>query len=676
MITVGIVLHQFYRDLPKASEVVNYKFDTGSEVYDTHGRLIHMYAFEHRKLIEYSEIPPYMIDMLIQVEDKNFYKHWGIDIEGILRAMYVNFRTGRTTQGASTLSQQLARNMFLSTERVWSRKIKEAMLAVIIEKNFTKQEILEAYLNKVLFGNGYYGLEMASMNYFLKKSTDLNIAESALLIGLLVGSGYYNPIRYPERAHSRRNLVLSIAHENNIITTEQYDQAVNTPMTVNKINLQSNRESDYFIEYIRPFLERRYGTNMLFTGGLKIYTTIDYDLQQFADSVLNQVLSDFDHNRRYRNKYSDVPSDAVNIRTEYLQGGVFAMDPHTGFVRIMVGGRNFKHSKFNRVMQARRQPGSSFKPFLYTAAIENGFTAATIVTDEPLVFTRGGATFWEPRNYTRDFRGPVRLREALQRSINIVAAKTIYDITPHKMVEFCNRLQFTTDLHPFLSLSVGACEVIPFELVRAYTIFPGRGNLVEPVFIERVTDSRGRILEQATIKKRTVISPQTAYVMTDMMKSVVNEGTAASARTRGFRMPAGGKTGTTDDYRDAWFIGFTKNMVMGTWTGFDNNRSMGRPMTGGVAALPIWIPIMNYYQARLASEGVNIMEDFDMPQGIVRVAVSRRTGLLPTDGEPTILENFVEFTDPRNRSDWFYYNFFPNTHFFTAEDHRVEVGWN
>ena len=671
---VFTIFYHFAKELPAPETVLNYKFDTGSEVYDTNGKLIHMYAFEHRKLVELDNIPSYLIDMLIQVEDSNFYNHWGIDIFGIFRATIVNLRTRRASQGASTISQQLARNMFLSTEKVVSRKIKEAMLAVIIEKQFTKQEILESYLNKVLFGNGYYGIETASMNYFLKKSSDLSISESALLVGLLKGSGFYNPIRFPERALSRRNLVLNIAYTNDIISYEQYEKAFNEPLKVNNVSVVSNKESDYFIEYIRPYLERKYGTNQLFTGGLKIYTTIDYDLQQYADSVMNSVLTQFDINRKYKIKYSDIPLNAVNIKTDYLQGGVFAIDPHTGFVKIMIGGRNFKHSKFNRVMQAKRQPGSSFKPFLYATAIDNGFTASTIISDEPLVFMKDEEIFWEPRNYTREFLGNIRLREALQRSVNTVAAKLIFDLGPEKLVNTANKLNLSTKIHPYYSLSVGSCEVIPYELITAYSVFPNRGDLVDPVFISKVTDSRGKILEQATIKKKSVLDSKTSYIVTDMMKSVVDEGTAISARNRGFRMPAGGKTGTTDEYKDAWFIGFTKNLVMGTWVGFDDNTTMGRAMTGASAALPIWIPIMRYYESKLEEKGYDIYEDFDMPQGIIRIPVSKRTGLLPANPyEPTIIETFIEYTEPHQKSDLFMYNYYPKTHFKTKEDHIIEV---
>ena len=673
---VFYVIYPLYNELPLPEDVLNYSFDTGSEVFDINGRLIHMYAFEHRRLIELPEIPQYLIDMLIQVEDSNFFNHWGIDTMGVLRATWVNFRAGRTVQGASTLSQQLARNMFLSTERVWSRKIKEVMLAVMIESQFTKYEILESYLNKVLFGNGFFGIEMASNNYFLKSSSVLTIAESALLIGLVKGSGFYNPIRFPERATTRRNLVLNIARDNNIITADEFIEALNTPMVVNRVNLSSNRESDYFIEWIRPQLERRYGTNMLFTGGLRIYTTIDYELQQYADSVLNAVLTNLETTRRFGSRYEHVPADAVNIRTEYLQGGVFAIDPHTGYVKVMVGGRNFRHSKFNRVMQARRQPGSAFKPFLYAAAFERGFTAATVVTDEPLFFMRREEVFWEPRNYTRNFLGPIRLREALARSVNTVAAKVIYDIDPESLVELTERFDFSTRMQPFLSLSVGACETIPFELVTAYSVFPGRGDIPEPIFIRRVTDSRGKILEQASVRKRNVLDPRIAFIVGDMLRSVVEEGTATSIRTRGFRMPTGGKTGTTDDYRDSWYIGYTRNLVMGTWVGFDDNRTMGRAMTGSVGALPIWIPIMQFYENRLEEQGVDIMENFDIPAGVVRLPVSRRTGLLPANPfEPTLTEVFVQFTEPRMRSDMFLYNTFPNTQFRDIDDHTIDVGW-
>ena len=666
-------LYQIYLELPTPEDVVNYRFDTGSEVFDKNGKLIHMYAFEHRKLVELNDVPPYLVEMLIQMEDKNFYNHWGFDIPSVIRAMWINVQARRIIQGASTISQQLARNMFLSTDRIYSRKIKEMILAVMIESQFTKNEILESYLNKVLFGNGYYGIEQASMNYFLKNSSDLSISESALLVGLLKGSGFYNPLRFPDRAVGRRNLVLSVAYENGIINSEEYEYAINEPLVVNRITVNSNRESDFFIEYIRPILERRYGTNQLFTGGLRIYTTIDWEMQEYSYRMLNQVLSDLDETRRYRHRYSDIPENAVNIRTDYLQGGVFAIDPHTGYVNVMIGSRDFQHSKFNRVMQARRQAGSAFKPLIFAFALDNGYTASTIVTDEPLIFMRNGAVFWEPRNYTLDFRGPVRLREALQRSINIVTAKMVYDLGPQNVVDFLDTLHFSTPIQPYLSLSVGAFEVLPYELITAYSIFPGKGQLPEPIYITRVTDSHGRILEQATIHRRPILDPQTAYIMTDMMKSVVNEGTAVAVRNRGFRMPSGGKTGTTDDYKDAWYIGFTRDLVLGVWMGFDDNRTMGRAMTGGVAALPVWIPIMRQYENDLLEKGVDIMEDFDMPSGIIRIPVSRYTGLLPADDfDVTLVESFKEFTQPRFSTNFYMFNYYPRSHFITPEDHIIE----
>ncbi|MCK9328249.1 MAG: PBP1A family penicillin-binding protein [Candidatus Cloacimonetes bacterium] len=673
LMAVSAMFIYFSRDLPLASEVLNYKFDTGSEVYDANGKMIHMYAFEQRKLVELNKVPKYLVDMLIVTEDSNFYNHWGIDIFGIIRAVFVNLKTMKSSQGASTITQQLARNMFLSTEKIYSRKIKEAILAVMIETQFTKSEILESYLNKVLFGNGYYGVETAAMNYFLKSSSELSISESALLVGLLKGSGYYNPLRYPDRSLKRRNLVLNLAYENQIITEKQFQQAISDSLVVNSTNISRNRESDYFIEYIRPYIEKKYGTERLFTGGLKIYTTIDYDLQQYADSVLNVKLTELETLREYEAKYEDVPKDAVNIKTEYLQGGVFAIDPNTGFVKVMIGGRNFKHSKFNRVMQAKRQPGSCFKPILYTTAIMEGFTPATVISDEPLFFIKDDELFWEPKNYTREFRGFISMREALQRSINVVAAKMIYDIGPFKVVDLAKKLDLSTPINPFLSLAVGSCEVIPYELISAYTVFANRGELVKPIFISKITDSKGKVLERYAINKKRILDPKVAYVMTDMLKTVVDEGTAVSARYKGLKMPAGGKTGTTDDYRDAWFIGFGKNLVMGSWVGFDNNVSMEDKMTGSSAALPIWIPIMKHYENKLKNQGINIYEDFDMPEGIIRLPVSKRTGLLPADLlEPTKTEIFIEYTEPNEKSDSYRYNIYPKTQFLSSKDHILK----
>ncbi len=660
------LFHYFSKELPPLSELQRYEMKVGSEVYDRYDNMVYIFSVEKRQLTNLDELPEYLKQGIVAVEDKNFYRHWGVDLISFMRAILVDIRQGRLAQGASTITQQLARNMFLTLDKTIPRKIKEYLLAIKIEKHYSKDEILEMYLNKSPFGPGLYGVEVAASKYFNKEAKELSVSEAALLIGMpQLPSGYY-PFRYPERALRRRNFVLKRMLNEKVINEEEYQLSVADSLNL-YIAKSDQGSSDYFIEHIRRILEKKYGTTQLFTGGLKIYTTLDPELQVYADSMLNKKLIEFENKNDYEFKYEDFPADTINIKTPYVQGGVFSIEPETGYVRILIGGRNFNHSKLNRIMQSKRQPGSAFKPIVYTTALVNGYTLATIIKDEPTCFIQSDTLFWKPKNYSRKYFGYTRMRIALKKSRNVYTARMIYDVGPDKVKILGQRFGLTTPLYPYYTLSVGAIEVFPFELISAYTTFPNLGERVKPIFIRRVEDEKGKILESTETEKIRVIDEKTAFLMTSLVQSVVDDGTGIGIRWRGYKWEAGGKTGTTDDYRDAWFIGFNRKLVTGIWVGFDDNTSLGEGQSGAVAALPAWPYIMReaiYLDSPLDNQGRPIVDgskySFIKPEGIIEITISKETGLLPKSiYEDTIPEYFISGTEPTPLSDSLDYNFYP-----------------
>ncbi len=655
-------LFWFYsRELPPMAEVQSYQVNSGSEVYDCKGKLIHIFAVENRKLTSYNNLPPHLIHSLLVIEDANFYDHWGVDIFGLVRALIVDVITWDFAQGGSTITQQLARNMFLNLDKQLPRKIKEAMLAVLIEKNFTKEEILEIYFNKIYFGGGIYGIETAAYRYFGKTTKDLTIGEAAMLVGMIQRPNYFSPTKNPEKSIQRRNFVLSQLYRQGYINDIQYEAALNEKLSLDLHKFVSSLNSNYFIDYIRIRLERKYGTETLFNGGLKIYTTLDNELQLFADSTMNNHLKTMEMNRNYPDKYDNYPATLSNVKANYLQGGVFALDPNTGHVKIMIGGRNFRHSKFNRMTQAKRQAGSAFKPILYTAAVEKGYTPSTILNDSPVTFIKDGKIYWEPKNYEKSYYGYITLRNALKKSMNVSAAKLIYDVGPQSVVDIAKNFGLTTNIPPYMSISVGSCEVIPYELISSFSIFAANGERVTPIFYTKITNHQGKVLEEVKTEKVKVLDPKVAWIMTDLMKTVVNHGTAFPIRSWGFNTPCAGKTGTTDDYRDAWFIGYTPKLVLGVWTGFDDNTAMGSGMTGAVATLPIWIPIAKKAVYEQLKAGEDTEADFERPEGIIEETVNSNTGFLAKySGEAVIKEVFINGTQPVKHSDSLRYNFYPS----------------
>ncbi len=661
------LFHYYSDELPPLSELKHYDLKIGSKVFDRNDNLIHTFAVERRTYSPLSEIPPYMVDALLATEDTNFYRHWGVDLYGLTRALLIDVLHFDFSQGASTISQQLSRNLFLTLDKTIPRKVKEALLAVQIEKMYSKDEILELYFNKVPFGIGIYGVSSAAMIYFNKKPVELTVPEAALIVGITQLPGRYDPTRHPERAVQRRNVVLMRMRDEGFITGDDFDQYVNEPL--NLYHDKANRSADdYFIEYIRKILEDRYGTTKLFAGGLSIYTTLDIDLTRYADSALNKHLIEFEEKNEYEVKYNDFPRDTTDIVTPYVQGGSIVMDAETGAVRVMIGGRNFNHSKFNRMVHARRPPGSSFKPIIYTTALEKGYTAATVIDDKPVYFIQGDSVFWAPHNYTEDHFGYTRLRDGLRKSRNVYSVKTLADIGPRSVVRKARQFGITTSLIPVYSLAVGSMEVQPLEMISAYTTFPNLGERVTPFFVRRVEDSDGTILEEASVERIRVTDEKIAYMMVNLMQSVTEPGgTGAGIRWRGYRWAAGAKTGTTDDYRDAWFIGYNRELVAGIWVGFDDNSSLGEKQTGASAALPPWPYIMKYAlekDAPLNAQGNSVIDgtvlDFKRPDGLINVEISARTGLLPKNYyEERINEVFIMGTQPTPLSDSLNYNFYP-----------------
>jgi penicillin-binding protein 1A len=648
----------FYGDeLPPMNELKSYTMRSGSEVYDRNGKMIYLFAFERRKLVSLKELPPYLVDALIVTEDKYFYTHFGIDLIGNVRAILIDIIRMDFSQGASTITQQMARNMFLTLDKKVSRKIKEVILALRIEQSFSKDEILEIYFNKIFFGGQIYGVETASLYYFGKHAMDLTLPEAALLVGMIQRPNYYDPRKHKDRAIERRNYVLGQMHRHKKITQAEYDAAIASPINPEQSALRSN-STDYFIETIRQYLERQYGTEALFEGNLKIYTTLDYNLSNYADSVLNAHLTRMENGRGYASKLSNFKSSGPDILTTYLQGGLVLMENKTGFVRAMIGGRSFSHSKFNRMILAKRQPGSAVKPIYYTVAVEKGYTPATVINDAPIVFHDYTGKEWRPRNYSQDTNGLVRMRQAITFSYNLWGVRTVYDIGLPPISDAFQRFGFNYEARDY-SLALGSYEVTPIQIISAYTAFPNNGYRVKPVFIQRVEDRKGNVLERAKVHQYKVCEPEVAYIMTSMLQSVVTGGTATAAR-QSYNWSAAGKTGTTDDYRDAWFIGFNKDLTLGIWTGFDNNRTMGSNMAGGVVCAPVWGPIMRKAM-QLDNKGripsaTDPRYTFTEPQNIIHQTINPVTGFYSENG---IDEVFIMGTEPLVKTDSLVYNFYP-----------------
>jgi penicillin-binding protein 1A len=611
-ILAGVLAGAFFaftHDLPQIRNLETFRPHAVTRVYSADKKLLAELFLEKRDPVPLQSIPRYLTAALVATEDRKFYQHSGVDIKGIARAIVKDIRAGGFVEGASTITQQLAKTLFLTPRKTIVRKIKEAILAFQLERRYTKDEILELYLNQVYFGSGAYGVQSAAKIFFGKPVQDLNLAECALIAGMPKSPSRYSPLINKALARKRRNIVLEQMHTLEIITSGQYHQAANSDIQLDDSSKSLNR-APYFVEYIQKNLEELLGAAKLYKGGLSIYTTLDLELQETAQSAVDEGLLALQA-RMIKN----------NLQPAAPQAALLCLDIESGGILAMVGGRNFYESPFNRATSARRQPGSAFKPLVYAYAVEQGFAQNAMILDAPVVY-RGvdRNTDYHPENFSKKYFGEITLRKALAISQNIPAVRLIEKLGPESVASFAHRLGIQSKLEPNLSLALGSSEVTLLDLTAAYTVFPRGGEWIEPFGIMEVTDHRGRIIWNARPQKRLVMSREGAAIITNMLQGVVLEGTGR--RAGALQVPLAGKTGTTDNFKDALFVGFSPAVAAGVWVGCDSGDTLGDRETGAKAALPIWIHLM---QATLAEGSA---QSFEIPDSVVKVAMNPLTGQL------------------------------------------------
>ena len=609
------------RSLPQVSALETFQPIQGTKIYDDNDGLLTELHVERRIFVPLALIPKSLKDAIIATEDRRFYSHWGVDPVGIARAVYQNYRRGRIVEGGSTITQQLTKVLFLTPDKSLERKLKEAILALELERRYSKTRILEMYLNQVYFGHGAYGVEAAARTYFGKSVSDLTLQESALLAGLPRAPSSYSPFEHPDAARRRREVVLRRMVEFGVLREAESTRLAKADLGL--IPPERRRTTgQYFLEYVQQALEATYGADMVFKGGLRVYTTLNPAMQLAAEQALRDGLR------------------ALEARTakprpgEHPEGAVITLEPQTGYVKAIVGGYDFLRSEFNRAVQAKRQPGSAFKPFVYIAALEAGFTAASRIEDAPVTYPVGN-TVWKPENYDRKFRGSTTLQQAMEESINVVTVKLQERIGINRTIQIARRLGVGSPLDLNLSLALGTSDVTLLELTSAYGVLANQGMWMPPTAIRYVTNPQGRLLEEHVPEGREALTPETAYVITHMLRGVVERGTGQGAKALG--RPIAAKTGTTNDYSNAWFIGFTPHLATGVWVGYDRPRSLGREETGGRTAVPIWTS----YMTRILGDSPR--EDFPVPE---------RVSLVPIDLDPSnecvrvVTMAFVRGTEP------------------------------
>ncbi|MDA8235012.1 MAG: penicillin-binding protein 1A [Clostridia bacterium] len=571
-----------------------------SKVYDVNGKLITTLFEENRIKVGIDQISSYAIKAVVATEDARFYRHYGFDPVRIAGAAFRNLQAGEIKQGGSTITQQTAKNLYLTHERTFTRKIKEAILTIQLERKYTKDEILEMYLNQIYFGHGAYGIEVASRTFFNKPAKDLTLAESAMLIGIPARPSAYSPFRNFAAAQKRQAVVLNRMVEVGMITQEEADKAKNEKITLSSSKGLKEGNAPYFIDEIRQYISEKYdnGSELLLKGGLSIYTTLDIKTQKAAEKAFQQGLKD---------------------KNAALEGALVAIDPTNGYIKAMVGGRNFEKSKFNRAL-AKRQPGSAFKPFLYAAAIDKGYTAASLIRCEPVYYPQPGGQVYEPKDYGeqpyhyRDFT----LKEALAVSDNIVAVRLNEQIGPKITVEYAQKMGITSPMRPYLSLALGTSEVSPLEMASAYGVLANQGISTKPLMIIKIVDPTGKVLEENEPSTKKIMEQSTAYIVTDMLKAVINPGGTAGRVAGIIQRPAAGKTGTSQNLQDAWFVGYTPKLVAAVYIGYDSPRSVGK--TGGAIAAPIWASFVKDAMRGTAAQ------DFPLPINVEKTAVNLDTG--------------------------------------------------
>jgi penicillin-binding protein 1A len=799
----GVYVIYLLRNLPSIESLKNYRPPIITEVYDSDGRSIGEFSNERRIVTPLAEIPDILKHAFIASEDDRFYEHKGLDWHGIARAFVINILAGEVKQGGSTITQQVAKSLLLNPEKSIARKVKEAFLAYRMEKNLTKDEILFLYLNQIYLGYGAYGVATAAENYFSKKLSEINIAESALLAGLIQAPSRYNPFTHMERAKARQAYVLSKMEENKLITPEEKEAASKAELKLIEKKDINKIASPYFVENVRKYLVAKYGNEMILNEGLKVYTTLNSSMQRAAEIAIKVGLEDLDKRQGYRgaletvdkvrfesfkdtlkeyNKGKDsksgdkvkalvtavedakelvrITTDSVDgvilledmkwarkpdpkVRGEWnpltkpstalktgdvilvkvrgsqefpekykglkkeavllftleqepiVEGALIAIDVNSGDIKAMVGGYDFSKSEFNRAIQAKRQPGSAFKPVIYAAAVDKGYTAAKMIVDAPVVFDDPVQELeWRPKNYGGKFSGDTIFRDALIESRNVPTIKIVDDLGIEYVLNYAKKVGVISPLERNLSIALGSSSMTPLELTKVYGVFASGGRIVQPVFIKKILDRDSNILEEnvkepsvllpqtesqatpvPTVEKATapeenknpreninpdsgqvtpppyephfveggVISQETSFIITHLLKEVVHYGTGQRARALG--KPTAGKTGTTNDNMDTWFVGYTPDLVAGVWVGFDEKKSLGAGEVGGHTSTPIWLDFM-----REALKGAPV-KDFPVPPGIVFVQIDPKTGKLATDKtKDAIFEAFIEGTQPSEKS--------------------------
>jgi penicillin-binding protein 1A len=757
LISGTLLFHYYSHHLPDFTPLKEPNLNAYSVVYSEDDEVVGKFLMDNRIPVSYEKIPKQLVKAFIAAEDAEFFQHKGVDYKGILRAVFKNLLAGRIVQGGSTITQQMTKTFFLTPKRSLLRKLKEVAYASGLERDLTKEEILTLYLNNIYLGNGAYGVEAASESYFNKRVDQLNLAEMAMMAGLVKAPSRYSPINNLRRAKDRQAYVLTRMTELDFISKEEKEKTLQIPLKIQSRESAYFSRAPYFTELIRHQVERKYGKEKLYQEGLRIYTTLDLSLQRAAQNSVDTGLRELDRREGFRGPFRTVspkevkelldkkrgslpplpqkesfdavviskddskkfytvwvedrkgilpysemswalnikptpnykpkkvktpgdllnPGDVVDVRVKgsykkdsppiltleqepLVQGALLCLDPKTGYIRAMVGGRDFSESQFNRAIFSRRQPGSAFKPIIYAAALEKGYTPSTILMDSPVEYSDpDGGSYWAPKNYDQDFMGPITFRNALAHSRNVVTVKILDDIGVGYALKFIKRIGIESPIKRDLSIALGTSGVSMPELTCAFAVFANGGERVKPIFIKKIVTMKGEVLEENTpyiemeekededetvetsspVSKEQVISPQNAFIMTHLLEGVVQHGTGQRAKVLG--RPVAGKTGTSSDYSDAWFVGYTPSLLAGVWVGFDDKTSLGKNESGARAALPVWISFMDQALKNTPIETPR------PPEGILLIKVNLETGL-PSNGDSpeTIMEAFIDSSIP------------------------------
>ena len=676
MVVIFIYIFYLAQDLPSLDQLENYDPDLVTRIYSADGKILDELYLEKRIFISIDQIPNNMKNALIASEDRRFYDHWGISMRDLFRAVVINIISLSYEQGFSSLTQQVARTLYdtIGFKKTIVRKIKEIITAIQIERTYTKSEILEMYLNNVHFGHGTYGVQAAAKRYFGKSASALTLGESAMIVGILPAPARYSPVRHPERAHYKRNVVLRVMRDQRYITSDIYSEA-RVIESENVIEFQAEGTAPYFTEYVRRIMEKEddhLGVN-IYRDGLKIYTTLDTRLQDIAEkSLMESIRRNQDKlNKRLFNDdeefsqlayHSIYPIDTVKMMMEgdsilyeelrnklLVQGAFIALDPTTGAILAMIGGRPDYHDQYNRAVQAKRQPGSVFKPFVYTTAIDNGYPVTKQLLNQPLVLrvlnAEGEWEKWMPRNYDGSTSGLTTLREGIRKSVNLIAVRVVKELVPATEVKaMAERMGLTTNIRAVDAIALGTSEVYLLDVVNAYSAFANKGVLNQPFGISKVEDRYGNTIKEYYPIREEVLREESAYVMTSMLQTVMDAGTGGSARWRhNFYHPAGGKTGTTQNWTDAWFVGFSKQLAAGVWVGVDDPQvSLGESQDGSRVALPAWGRFMTGAHDTLGLT----QKKFERPDGVINVEICSLTKDKPTNLCPLETEIFIKGTEP------------------------------